>query len=188
MGERFGFVLEQQNDVAGLRLLLRQTKAQPRAVDGNGVLPPFQRVPGPPPAEAPFFRITTLSRDLEIRRPVRASISSCNRGNVQFGRSATSSASTAETTDSAARAFTGSGPGALRARRPATPSRPNVQRQCRTLSGSTENASAIRTLDQPCSDSKIARARSPLPDPTSQPAHATAHAAPPLRRHEDDPP
>jgi hypothetical protein len=160
MGERFRLVFEQQNDVAGLRLLLQETKAQAGAVDGDGVLPSLQRVPGPPPAEAPFLRITTLSRDFEIHSPVRASISSCNRGSVQFGRSETSSASTAETTESAARAFTGSGPGALRARRPATPSRANVQRQWRTLSGSTENASAIRTLDQPCSDSKIARARS----------------------------
>ncbi|MBK8175754.1 MAG: hypothetical protein IPK66_10960 [Rhodospirillales bacterium] len=106
------------------------------------------------------MRITTLSRDLEIRSPVRRSISFCNRGSVQFRRSATSSVSTAETTASAARAFTGSGPGALRARRPATPSRPNVQRQWRTLFGSTENASAIRALDQPCSDNKIDRARS----------------------------
>ena len=126
----------------------------------NRTVPSLQRVPGPPPTEAPFLRITTLSRDFEIRSPVRASISSCNRGSVQFGRSETPSASTAETTESAARAFTGSGPGALRARRPATPSRANVQRQWRTLSGSTENASAIRTLDQPCSDSKHRRARS----------------------------
>src|SRR5512144_2664830 len=160
VGERFGLVLEQEHDVAGLRLLLQETKAQAGAVDGNGVLPPLQRVPWPPPAEAPFLRITTLSRDFEIRSPVRASISSCSRGSVQFGRSATGPDSTAATTDSAARAFTGSGPGALRARRPETPSRPNVQRQWRTLSGSTVNASAIRTLDQHCSDNRIARARS----------------------------
>ena len=82
MGQRFGLVLEQEHDVAGPRLLLQQKQAQARAVDRNGLLPPFQRVPWPPPAEAPFLRITTLSRDFEIRSPVRASISSCNRGNV----------------------------------------------------------------------------------------------------------
>src|SRR5512134_3955528 len=159
MGKRFRFVLEQEHDVIGLRLLLQETKTQSGAIDGIGVLPPLQSVPWPPPAEAPFLRITTLSRDFEIRSPVRVSISSCSRGSVQFGRSATGPDSTAATTGSAARAFTGSGPGALRARRPETPSRPNVQRQWRTLSGSTVNASAIRTLDQPCSDNRIARAR-----------------------------
>jgi len=142
-----------------------------------GVLPPLQSVPWPPPAEAPFLRITTLSRDFEIRSPVRVSISSCSRGSVQLGRSAIGADSTAETTESAARAFTGSGPGALRARRPETPSQPNVQRQWRTLSGFTANALAIRTLDQPSKDSKIARAR--LDDPVSGPACVTPRAAPP---------
>jgi FlaA1/EpsC-like NDP-sugar epimerase len=56
--------------------------------------------------------------------------------------------------------LTGSGPGALRARSPATPSRPNIQRQCRTLSGRAQNAAAIRSLVQPSSDRSIARARS----------------------------
>jgi hypothetical protein len=36
----------------------------------------------------------------------------------------------------------------LRARNPGTPSRPNIQRQCRTLSGCTQNADAIRSLVQ----------------------------------------
>ncbi len=120
MGERFGLILEQQHDIASLGLLLQKTKPQTRAVNGNGVLPPLQRVPRSPPAIAPFLRITTLSRDFEIRSPVRASISSCRRGNVQFGRSDTAPDSTSATTDSAALAFTGSGPDALRARRPDT--------------------------------------------------------------------
>lgn len=160
MGEGFGLVREQKHDIASLSLLLEKTKAQAGAVDGQDVLPSPQRVPWSPPAKAPFLRITTLSRDFEIRCPVRASISSCSRGNVQFGRSETSSDNTAVTTDSAALAFTGSGPGAVRARRPETPSRPNIHRQGRTLSGFTEKASAIRKLDQPCSESRIARARS----------------------------
>jgi hypothetical protein len=160
MRQRFRLVGEQQNDIAGVRLLLQQTQPQAGAIDGIGVLAPFQRVPRSPPAKAPFLRITTLSRDFEIRSPVRVSISSCSRGSVQLGRSAIGADSTAETTESAARAFTGSGPGALRARRPETPLQPNVQRQWRTLSGLTANASAIRKLDHPASDSKSARARS----------------------------
>src|SRR5512134_733065 len=86
MAQRFRFVLEQEHDVTGLRLLLQETKAQPRAVDGYGVLPSLQSVPWPPPAEAPFLRITTLSR-----------------GSVQLGRSAIGAESTAETPESAAR-------------------------------------------------------------------------------------
>ena len=41
MGKRFRFVLEQEHDVTSLRLLLQETKAQPRAVDGYGVLRPW---------------------------------------------------------------------------------------------------------------------------------------------------
>src|SRR6202163_1684033 len=159
MGECLRFVAEQQGDVAGLGLLLQQAQAQARAVDRIGVLPAFQRVARPAPGEAPFFS-TTLSRDFEMRSPVRFSISSARRGKVQFGRSDTPGANTSSITDKAARAFTGSGPGAMRARSPATPSRPKIQRQWRTLSGCTQNANAIRSLVQPSSDSRMARARS----------------------------
>lgn len=65
---------------------------------------------GPPPVEAPSLHITTLSRELEIRSPVGGAISS-------FGLSASGPDSTAETTESAPRAFTGYGPGIVRARR-----------------------------------------------------------------------
>ena len=169
MGERFRLIAEQQGDIAGLCLLLQQAQAQPGALDRIGVLPALQRVPRPwafspracpvAPGEAPFFS-TTLSRDVEMRSPVRFSISSAKRGKVQFGRSDTPGASTSSITDKAARAFTGSGPGAVWARSPATPSRPKIQRQWRTLSGCTQNAEAIRSLVQPSSDNRMARARS----------------------------
>ena len=60
----------------------------------------------------------------------------------------------------AACAFTGAGPGALRARSPAVPSRPKIQRQCRTLSACTQNAAAIRSLVHRSNDSSMVRARS----------------------------
>jgi len=159
VGKRFRLVAEQQGDIAGLGLLLQEAQAQAGAVDRIGVLPALQGVPRPAPGKAPFFS-TTLSRDFEMRFPVRFSISSAKRGSVQFGRSDTPGANTSSITDKAARAFTGSGPGAVRARSPATPSRPKIQRQCRTLSGCTQNAKAIRSLLHPSSDSNIARARS----------------------------
>jgi len=159
MGERLRLVAEQQGDIAGFGLLLQQMQAQAAAIDRVGVLPPLQGVPRPTPGKAPFFS-TTLSRDFEMRLPVRFSISSARRGSVQFGRSDTPGANTSSITDKAARAFTGSGPGAVRPRRPATPSRPKIQRQWRTLSGCTQNAEAIRSLVQPSSDSKMARPRS----------------------------
>src|SRR4029077_9079119 len=118
----------------------------------------LQRVARPAPAETPFLRITTLSREFEIRCPVCFSISSCRRGNVQFGRFVTPGARTVSITDKAARAFAGSGPAALRARRPEAPSGRNIQLQCRTLSGCTQKANAIRSLVQPSSDTRIARA------------------------------
>jgi hypothetical protein len=127
MGERFRLIAEQQGDIAGLCLLLQQAQAQPGALDRVGVLPDLQGVPRPTPGEAPFLS-TTLSRDVEMRSPVRFSISSARRGKVQFGRSDTPGANTSSITDKAARAFTGSGPAAVLARSPATPSRPKIQR------------------------------------------------------------
>ncbi len=159
MGECLRFVAEQQGDVAGLGLSLQQAQTQARALDRSDTLPALQRVARPAPSKAPFFS-TTLSRDFEMRSPVRFSISSAKRGKVQFGRSDTPGASRSSITDRAARALIGSGPDALRARRPATPSRPKIQRQCRTLSGCAQNAAAIRSLVQPSSDNRMARARS----------------------------
>lgn len=159
MGESLRFVAEQQDDIAGLGLLSEQTQAQTRAIDRLGILPAAQRVPGSAPGEAPFF-ITTLRRDVEIRCPVRCSIASTRRGKVQFGRSDTAGANTSSITLKAACAFTGAGPGALRARSPAVPSRPKIQRQCRTLSACTQNAAAIRSLVHRSNDSSMARARS----------------------------
>src|SRR6202790_5142686 len=146
VGQSLGLVLEQQYDLPGFGLLLQQTQAQAGPLNRLGVLPPLQRVPWPAPCEPPFLRITTLSRDFEICCPVRFSISACRRYKVQFGRSDTPGANTSSTTDKAARALTGSGPHALRPRNPATPSRPKIQRQCRTLSGCAQNAAAIRSL------------------------------------------
>ncbi len=108
MGECLRFVAEQQGDVAGLGLSLQQAQTQARALDRSDTLPALQRVARPAPSKAPFFS-TTLSRDFEMRSPVRFSISSARRGKVQFGRSDTSGASSSSITDKAARALTGSG-------------------------------------------------------------------------------
>src|ERR1700675_322953 len=117
VGERFRLVAEQQGDIAGFGLLLQQMQAQAGAIDRVGVLPALQGVARPTPGKAPFFS-TTLSRDFEMRLPVRFSISSARRGSVQFGRSDTPGANTSSITDKAARAFTGSGPGAVRPSHP----------------------------------------------------------------------
>src|SRR5260370_3617741 len=108
MGECLRFIAEQQGDVAGLGLLLQQAQAQTRAVDRIAILPALQRVARPAPGKAPFFS-TTLSRDFEMRSPVRFSISSVRRGSVQFGRSDTPVVSSSSITDKATRALTGAG-------------------------------------------------------------------------------
>src|ERR1700676_4769922 len=113
VGERFRLVAEQQGDIAGFGLLLQQMQAQAGAIDRVGVLPALQGVARPTPGKAPFFS-TTLSRDFEYRLPVRFSISSARRARVQSGRSDTPGANTSSITHKAARAFTGSGPGAMR--------------------------------------------------------------------------
>ena len=101
VGERFGLVAEQQHDVARLGLRLQQLAAQAGAVHRVGVLPTLQRVTRAPPAERPLCRSTTESREREMRKPARRSISSARRGRVQFGRSATGAASTSSATSSA---------------------------------------------------------------------------------------
>src|ERR1700761_1842381 len=159
VSKRLRLVAKQQCDIAGFSLLFQQAQAQPGTVNRIGILPPLQRVSGSSPDEPPFFS-TTLSRDFEMRLPVRRSISSCRRGRVQFGRSATSGTKTCSITDRAACALAAAGPAALRARNPATPLRPKIHRQCRTLSGRTPNAAAIRSLLHPSNDNRMARARS----------------------------
>lgn len=157
--ESLRLVAVQQDNIAGPGLLSEQAQAQTRAIDRLGVLPARQGMARPAPGEAPFF-ITTLRRDGDKRCPVRCSIASARRGKVQFGRSDTAGANNSSITLNAAAALTGARPGALRARNPAVPSRPKIQRQCRTLSGCTQNAAAMRSLVHPATDSSIARARS----------------------------
>ena len=82
MGQRFGLVLEQQDDVARLGLRFEQLPAQTGAVHRVRILAALQRVTRPPPAKPPFFRSTTESREREMRRPERCSISLAKRGSV----------------------------------------------------------------------------------------------------------
>ena len=77
-----------------------------------------------------------------------------------IGKMTIQRAKTCSITDNAACSLAAAGPAALRARNPATPLRPKIHRQCRTLSGHTPNAAAIRSLVQPSNDNRIARARS----------------------------
>src|SRR3954454_23738508 len=163
MGERFGLVAEQKHDVARLGLGLEQLAAQARPVHGVGVLPTFQCVAGSPPAEIPFFRSTTESREREMRTPARVSISSARRGSVQFGRSATGPDRTSSATARARSALTGAGPGATDVFRASMPPVMKALRQKRTVSSRTPKAWAIWPLVQPDRVSKIARARSASP-------------------------
>ena len=59
VGQRLGLVPEQEAEIAGHGLLLQEPEPRPGAIDGRGVLPPFEAVPRPAPAVAPF-RSTTL--------------------------------------------------------------------------------------------------------------------------------
>src|SRR5215217_4524922 len=87
MGEGFGLVAKEKHDIARLGLGLEPLSAQARPVHRVPILASLQRVAGPSPAEIPFWRSTTDSREGEMRRPARLSISSARRGSVQFGRS-----------------------------------------------------------------------------------------------------
>src|SRR3954467_4846121 len=163
VGEGFGLVCEQEHDVTRLGLSLEQLSAQARPVHGVGVLPTFQCVAGSPPAKAPFFRSTTESREREMRTPARVSISSANRGSVQFGRSATGPDRTSSATARARSALTGAGPGATDVFSASMPPVMKALRQNRTVSSRTPKAWAIWPLVQPDRVSKIARARSASP-------------------------
>src|SRR3982751_574294 len=163
MGEGFGLVAERQHDVARLGLCLEQLSAQARPVHGVRILAALQRVAGSPPAEAPFFLSTTDSREGEMRTPERVSISSANRGSVQFGRSATGPDRTSSATASARSALTGAGPGATDVFRASSPPVMKALRQNRTVSSRTPKAWAIWPLVQPDRVRTIARARSASP-------------------------
>ena len=59
VGQRLGFVPEQEADIAGHGLLLQEPEPPPGAIDRRGVLPSPEAVPRPAPALAPL-RGTTL--------------------------------------------------------------------------------------------------------------------------------
>src|SRR3954468_5120093 len=163
MGQGFSLVAKEKHDVAGLGLSLEQLSAQARTVHSVPILTSLQRVAGASPAEIPFLRRTTDSREREMRTPARFSISSARRGSVQFGRSATGPDGTSWATANACSALTGVGPGATDFFSASTPPVMKALRQNRTVSSRTPKASAIWRLVQPDRVSKIARARSASP-------------------------
>jgi hypothetical protein len=117
-------------------------------------------VPWPAPAEIPFWRITTLSREVESVMPARSRTARCSRGKVQFGRSARGSASSCSIAARAAWLFHGALPGLGRVRSAATPPARNRRRHCRTVSACTPSIWPITAPVRPSLDHKIARARS----------------------------
>src|ERR687889_1243105 len=163
MGQRLRLIAEQEHDIARLGLRLQELAAQASAVHGVSVLAALQGMARPAPAEIPFWRSTTESREREMRTPERFSISSARRGSVQFGRSATGPERTSSATASARSALTGFGPGATDVFSASTPPLMKALRQNRTVSSRTPKASAICPLVQPERVSKIARARSASP-------------------------
>src|SRR4051794_38097941 len=120
VGQGLGLVPEQEVNVARRGLVLQQPEAQARALDRVPVLAPFERVPRPAPAVAPF-RSTALRWPGEIVSPVRASISRASRARVQTGRSAMGPPSTSRATASAASRLRGVRPRRRRDRNPPTP-------------------------------------------------------------------
>ena len=54
VGQRLGFVPKQEADIAGHGLLLQEPEPQPGAVDGRGVLPPFEAVLRPDASGSPL--------------------------------------------------------------------------------------------------------------------------------------
>src|ERR687889_674122 len=163
MGQCLRLIAEQEHDIARLGLRLQELAAQASAVHGVCVLAALQGVARTAPAESPFWRNTTESREREMRTPERFSISSASRGKVQLGRSATGPDKTASATASACSALTGAGPGATERRSASTPPFMKALRQSRTVSSRTPKASAIRGLVQPARVSRSARARSASP-------------------------
>ena len=120
MGERLAFVGKQQYDVADCSLRLAQGQPQADTINLARALTALQRVPGPPEAEPPFLRSTLEKCEREMLRPSRRAISSARRDKVQFRRSSTGADRSGAATLRAACAFTGTGPGAMRALRAST--------------------------------------------------------------------
>jgi hypothetical protein len=162
VGRRFGFVPEQEADVAGRGLLLQEHEPQAGAIDRCGILPTSEAVARPAPTVAPF-RSTTLRWPEEIVSPVRASISRASRAKVQGARSATGSFSTSRAAASAASRLRGVRPDRGRARNAATPARATAERQRRTCSARTPRRDPTAALVSPASDHSTARARSASP-------------------------
>ena len=185
--QRLGLVAEQQHDVARLGLRLQQPPAQARAVHRVGILPALQRVARPPPAESPLCRSTTESREREMRRPERFSISTASRGSVQFGRSATGAASSSSATASARSALSGAGPGGTRFRSASTPPCMNVLRHSRAVSSRTPKAAAMSGLVQPARVSRMARARSASARSRERPSSTKARLCSPFAETGDLP-
>src|SRR5829696_4339444 len=140
MGQGFRLVAKEKHDVAGLGLSLEQLSAQARPIHSVLILTSLQRVAGASPAEIPFWRSTTDSREGEMRTPARLSISSARRGSVQFGRSATGPDRTSSAAAKAHSALTGVGPGATDFFSASIPPVRKVLRQKRTVSSRTPNA------------------------------------------------
>src|SRR5829696_7067471 len=163
MGQGFRLVAKEKHDVAGLGLSLEQLSAQARPIHSVPILTSLQGVACTPPTECPFWRSTTDSREGEMRRPARLSISFARRGSVQFGRSPTGLDKTSSATASARSALTGADPGAIDFFRASIPPAVKALRQKRTVSSRTPKASAIWLLVQPERVSTIARARSASP-------------------------
>ncbi|WP_262265708.1 hypothetical protein [Microvirga yunnanensis] len=119
-GERLRLIPEQEHEIARRSLRLQQHAAQAGAIHGVCILAALQGMARSAPAESPFWRSTTESREREMRTPERVSISSTSRDKVQLGRSATGPDSTSSATARAHAALTGAGPGprSAAARRP----------------------------------------------------------------------
>src|SRR3954470_3063599 len=195
VGQGLGLVPEQEVNVARRGLLLQQPEAEARALDRVPVLAPFERVPRPAPAVAPF-RSTTLRWPGEIVPPVRASISRASRARVQTGRSVMGPPSTSRATASAASRLRGVRPGRGRDRNAATPPERTATRQRRTCSARTPSRAAIAALVSRRSDHSTARARSASPrtadrlsrSSSARPASPPRPAPPPRRPPPPPPP
>lgn len=158
MGERLGFILEEEPDVARLGLLAQEVQPDARALDGLVVLAPLERVPGPAPGEAPFLRSMMLSRETEMVMPHRRSISAFRRGNVQSVSPGSDRMVVAQA--SAAAPFAPGRPVRRRARSASTP--PDTK-TCRSRRTPSARMPIVRPIISPVCPSRlqsIERARS----------------------------
>ena len=148
-----------------------KSRSRGRPVDRGCVLPPFEAVPRPAPAMAPF-RGTTLRWPGEIVSPLRASISRAVSSASRAAGPQPVLLSTSRATASAASRLCGVRPGRGRARSAATPPEAAELRQRLTCSARTPRRWPIAALLSPASDHSTARARS---------ASARRRAAQPLQ-------